>query len=274
MKMRLDWNRAAQVAVVFGCALGLKLYYSSASANDLRWILGPTTRLVELVSSTTFQYESHAGYISDDRRFLIASSCAGVNFLITALVMLAGRRLVTGRRIGWSFIPAAAVIAYLVTLAANATRIAIALWLQRTGSEIAGLNEEQIHRFEGIFVYFGFLLLLFVAGERFFSGRTARFVARLGFPLVVYYAITLVVPLANGGYSRGSGFWEHSLWVILIPSLLVLTLASIRVLYGNAAEVLRWWRVMVGGRRPLVKKSGVETGCPRASVIGQPGSTP
>ena len=32
------------------CALALKSYYSTATADELRWILAPTTVLVELLS--------------------------------------------------------------------------------------------------------------------------------------------------------------------------------------------------------------------------------
>src|SRR5262245_5531390 len=91
--MKMPGNRIAQWVVVLIFALALKLYYSSASADQLRWILAPTTALVELVSNTSFEFEAHAGYLSSDRSFLIAPACAGVNFLITAFLVLIVRRL-------------------------------------------------------------------------------------------------------------------------------------------------------------------------------------
>src|SRR5262245_28542399 len=97
MKLRCTRNRIAQCIFVLVCASTLKLYYSAASANQLRWILAPTTALVELVSGASFEFESHAGYMSGDRSFLIASSCAGVNFLITAFLMLSMRKLLGAR---------------------------------------------------------------------------------------------------------------------------------------------------------------------------------
>ena len=83
----------AQFAVVLAIALALKLFYANASVNDLRWILAPTACLVELVTGETFRFESYAGYMSGDHSFLIAAPCAGVNFLITAFLMLALVRL-------------------------------------------------------------------------------------------------------------------------------------------------------------------------------------
>jgi exosortase K len=223
MKKRFTWDRIALWAVVLLCAVALKLYYSGASANELRWILAPTAALVGLVSGTSFEFESYAGYVSGDRSFLIAPSCAGVNFLITAFLMLSARKLLRDRSQGnaWAFIPAAAVIAYVVTLVANTARIAIAMRLGRL-SELSGLDPHQLHRVEGIFVYFGFLLLLFVASENIIEGKTPGMLRRPFFPLLVYYATMLGIPLANGGYRRGSGFWEHSAFVLLIPLLLIL----------------------------------------------------
>ncbi|MEN3330918.1 MAG: hypothetical protein V7641_283 [Blastocatellia bacterium] len=226
MKKKMTWNRIAQWIVVLLCAVTLKLYYSSASANQLRWILAPTTVFVELVSGTSFEFESHAGYINSDHSFLIAPACAGVNFLITAFLMLAARTLLSGRAQDqdWGFIPAAALIAYLATLVANTVRIALALRLGRL-PQISPLNHEQLHRVEGIVVYFGFLLLLFGVSEKLSAGKTSGLSRQSFFPLLVYYATVLGIPLINGGYRQGAGFWEHTVFVLLIPLLLILPFA-------------------------------------------------
>jgi exosortase K len=230
MKLKIAWNRIAQCAVVLLCAFMLKLYYSTASADQLRWILAPTTALVELVSGASFEFEPHAGYISREHSFLIADSCAGVNFLITAFLMLSMRKLLGDRskEIAWGFIPTAAVSAYLVTLVANTARISIALRLQLMPAEINWLNPDQLHRLEGIFIYFGFLLLLFVVSEKMNSEKTSGLFRRSFLPLLVYYATMLGIPLLNRAYRQGTDFWEHSLFVLLIPLLLILPLAAFR----------------------------------------------
>lgn len=237
MKRHLTWSRVAQWAVVLLCALALKGYYSTASADQLRWILAPTTVLVELASGTAFEFEPHAGYLSQDRHFLIAPACAGVNFLITAFLMLAAGRLLRERSQGsaWRFIPAAALIAYLVTLVANAVRIALALRLGRL-PETSYLDAQELHRAEGIVVYFGFLLLLFVVSERMSAGKTSNLLRQAFFPLLVYYATALGIPLLNGGYRQGSGFWEHSAFVLLIPLLLILPFAMFHRLWKREAR--------------------------------------
>ena len=233
MRRKLIWS--AQLAVVLLCALALKLYYSTATADQLLWILGPTTRLVELLSGRSFTFESYAGYMSSDHRFVIAVPCAGVNFLITAFLMLSLRSLWRARvnGVSWRFLPLSAALAYVATIVANTVRICVALEIQSRSFEVNGLTGNQLHRLEGIVVYFGFLLLLFVLTERLESTwRT------LLFPLVIYYATTLGIPLVNGSY-RHEGFMEHFIFVLLLPLIFVIPFVFVVPFCGNVQRSIR-----------------------------------
>lgn len=223
----MKWS--AQLLLVLLCALGLKVHYSTASVDQLRWILAPTTSLVELFSDRSFAFESYAGYMSSDHTFVIAAPCAGINFLITAFLMLSLKRLWRDRSQGtkWSFLPLAAAGAFVATLTANTVRIWIALEMQ--SFESSWLTANQVHRVEGIVVYFGFLLLLFVISERLEAVPSSRWV--LIFPLVVYYGVTLVLPLVNGSYRQGFAFLEHSVFVLLSPLLVMLPFLLIHRLH-------------------------------------------
>jgi exosortase K len=238
-------KRNAQLVVVVLCAAMVKLYYSTTSVNQLRWILAPTAALVELVSGSRFEFESHAGYMSSDRSFIIAASCAGVNFLITSFLMLSLRKLWRDRShdTAWRFIPCTALCAYLATLVANTVRISTALRLHRMPLETGWLNPNQLHRFEGIFIYFGFLLLLFTVSEKMSSddassSENASGLFRPPFcPLLFYYATTLGIPMANGAYRQGAGFWEHAAFVLLTPLILIISLAAFRFYRDRRAAV-------------------------------------
>jgi exosortase K len=260
MDRRFTAKRIAQLVAVLLCAAGLKFFYSTTSVNQLRWILAPTTALVELISGQSFQFESHAGYINGDHNFLIAASCAGINFLITAFLMLSLGHLWRNRSqsLSWKFVPYAALIAYLVTLLANTVRITTALQLRSMRVESGLLSPGQLHRFEGIFIYFGFLLLLYVISDflssavppasnepglerkRLACNNSAPILMQPGtvalqsrrpvtfqrclFPLVIYYGTTLGIPFLNGAF-RQTDFWEHSAFVLLIPLVFVLPFA-------------------------------------------------
>jgi exosortase K len=239
--------RVAQLVAVLAGALSLKSYYSTATVNQLRWILAPTTTVVEIITGSRFHFEAHAGYMKSDHTFLIAASCAGVNILITSFLMLSLRKIwrdrsrETGRGvkqtlIDWSFLPAAALFAYLATIVANTIRISTAL-LYRGSSEMNLLDKDQLHRAEGIVIYFGVLLVLFMfseaIGHRNFrkpplDSNSPRLLQSFCFPLLVYYATTLGMPILNGAYHR-SDFWEHLMFVLLTPLALVLLLVTLRI---------------------------------------------
>lgn len=271
MHKRFNWNRNAQLLTILLCAFALKLFYSTSGVNQLRWILTPTTLLVELVSGESFTFESHAGYMSSDHRFLIAQSCSGMNFLMTSFLMLSLRKLWISRSqsVAWRVIPITALVAYLATLVANTFRISIALQLR--GMEISSsdhwLAPGQLHRFEGIFIYFGFLLLLFIVSERLTrsdkrntgdvavnSNKVSALLRNSLFPLLIYYATTLALPIVNAAYRSGNtptDFWEHLFFVLLTPLLLMLPLATFRLYRSHRANhPLLNPSLALGDRRP------------------------
>ena len=212
-------RRTAQSLFVVLAAWSLKRYYSAAGADDLFWILWPTAKLTSLVTGTRFYFEAHAGYMSDDRSFLIAAACSGINFLITAFLLLSLMKLWHERSVGWRYFAFAAVAAYASTIVANAVRISIALWLNSAQPSVFGLGREELHRLDGILIYFGFLLLLYAFAE--LRSKTAGAMKRYVFPLAVYYATTLGIPIANGAIKRGGEFWEHAVFVFATPIVVV-----------------------------------------------------
>lgn len=248
MTRNFSWKWNAQLVAVLLSAVGLKAYYSTASVNQLRWILAPTAWLVELVTGSRFAFESYTGYINSEHTFVIAASCAGVNFVIACFLMLAIRKLWRDRQVGirWWSIPVAAVVAYLTTIVANTVRISIALQMRPVSGESHGLSAEQVHRLEGVLVYFGFLLLLFLFTERVeekssLLGPASNLSCWLGsilFPLAIYYATTLGMPFLNGAY-RSSEFWEHSRFVLLAPIVLMIPIVAVRVLSPTIQKLYR-----------------------------------
>ena len=227
MRRKSTIAKILQLSLVLVIAGGLKLYYSTASVNGLRWVLAPTAFLVEIATGETFRFESYAGYMNGDHSFLIAASCSGVNFLITAFVLISIVKFWKERYedSSWTIIPSAFAAAYLTTIAANTVRIAVALRLHRMGPGMIWINPEQVHRIEGIFIYFGFLILLFVISGG-LRGTADRFslLRRSFIPLLIYWLITLGMPIASGAFRSVTGFWEHFLFVVLMPLILTLPL--------------------------------------------------
>jgi len=163
MRMKL-WVLAGAVLVAFG----MKQYYATAGADDLRWILSPTAQVAGAMAGTSFRWQPQEGYFSRDRLFLIEKSCAGINFMVAAFGMLmftflhrAGSGRSAARVLGVSLLAS-----YVSVVLVNAVRIAIAMWLAAHPVARSAVSAADVHRVEGIVVYFGGLVLLHELAQR------------------------------------------------------------------------------------------------------------
>jgi exosortase K len=160
-----------RIFVVAGALLiawSLKRHYAAARPDDLWWILSPVARLVGVMTRTSFALQPGEGYLSRDRLFLIEKSCAGINFMIAAFGML---MLALLHRVGSSFSAArvlsvSLLASYSAAVLVNAVRIAIAMWLGAHPAGLSAVSAADVHRVEGITVYFAGLVLLYELVQR------------------------------------------------------------------------------------------------------------
>ena len=147
----------------------LKRHYAGARPDELWWILSPTARLAGVITATPFEMQMGEGYLSRERLFLIEKSCAGVNFMVAAFGMLmfalfhrVGSPTSAARLLGANL-----AAAYAAAVMVNTVRIAIAMWSTEYPVALATFNAADIHRIQGIAVYFGGLVLLYELTQRF-----------------------------------------------------------------------------------------------------------
>lgn len=205
--------RYAALTCTLGAAFALKYHYSHASAEDLAWVLQPTQMLVSLVTGAELLPEAGVGFISADRRFAVVSSCAGVNFMIAAFVMLSVWHGWRARSWGHAAreLVRAAVTAYVATLVVNSLRIAVAVQLYALGDRIHWIGSDEAHLWLGVVVYFGALLALVP------RRRPAGAVALL-WPTACYVGMAVVVPIVNA-LARGAPvpLGLHTVVAITVP---------------------------------------------------------
>jgi len=163
-----------------GLAFGIKYHYSRAEAGQLKWILAPTTRLVEALSGDDFIWKTHAGYFSQERRFLIAPSCAGINFLIMAFAMSVWFTLprLSSHRRRFLAVFLALAGAYGLAILINALRICLSLYTKGYQAPL-GLDPSEVHRLVGIVVYFSSLMVLYMLLQCVFPEKGAVREARI-----------------------------------------------------------------------------------------------
>ena len=156
-------TKLAVVAATLLIAWGLKRHYSGARADDLWWILTPTAHFVGVVTGATFTFQPGEGYLARDRLSLIEKSCAGINFMIAAFGMLVFTLLhrVSSAKSAARVLGVSLMASYLAAVVVNAARIALAMRLAAHPAALPAFNSADVHRLEGIVVYFGSLVLLY-----------------------------------------------------------------------------------------------------------------
>ena len=148
-------------------AFALKRHYSLASAEDLAWILGPTVEAVKTVTGASFVAEAGSGYLSRELYLLIAPSCAGVNFLIAAFCTgVFGLLPLTESAVGRALlVPCTAMAAYTLTVAVNTLRILVTIWGRALPTGGGWITADQLHRIEGVTLYFLALCVSFLVAR-------------------------------------------------------------------------------------------------------------
>ncbi len=140
-----------------------KQYFRDATAGDLGWLLAPTATCVSAVTGSHFVAEAGVGYTDRAVGFEIAPVCAGLQFMLAAILALVIGWLpgmVTWRTMARR-LAAAVVAAYAATIVVNTLRIAIAIRLHAHH-----LGGEDLHRLEGVIVYLGGLCALYALAQR------------------------------------------------------------------------------------------------------------
>lgn len=163
--MKINIKNGLTLGVMALLAFGLKKFYQTASVHDLQWILAPTKVVVQGFTGLQFGYDASLGYINQTHQFVIAKSCAGVNFLIIVFcTSVFGFSLkIKTSHWQWLSLPLFLGIAYLFTVLVNAFRIISALLLKGIAlPQALGVGANQLHAFEGIVVYLAFLLLYYL----------------------------------------------------------------------------------------------------------------
>ncbi len=240
-------------------AVGLKYYYSGASSDALNWILVPTSRLVECLSGIHFERELHTGLVSHSHRYIIAPSCAGINFLTIAFstffFSLTYRFKDIERKLLWLGISLG--MTYVLTLGANALRVIAAIYLYKADIYGGWMTPERVHRIGGTLIYFVFLLFAYITVERivehFVSDRSGKgkntIIQRKSLlhmiyvcliPFFCYSFIALGIPLLNVTHQLNrTKYMEHSFWVISSCLTILFLLFLILFVYRKVADHMK-----------------------------------
>jgi exosortase K len=151
-------SQLAGLGLAVALVIAGKQAIREASAEELGWLLGPTATCVSVLTGSHFVREAGVGYIDRSITFEIAPVCAGVHFMLAAVLALAlgwSRYMQTWRTMALRLV-AVVGVAYLATIVINTLRIVIAIAMHAHD-----LGGSELHRLEGVVVYLGGLCALY-----------------------------------------------------------------------------------------------------------------
>lgn len=233
-RLRAWWARGGWVCLLaLGLALTLKARYRHADVDALRWVLAPSCWLAARIGQFELVWREGSGFISHETRMVVGVACAGVNFMVVALLALFFATGVAWQgaraRLGW--LAASMGLAYVGTLASNALRIALAGRLYQLAIYGGLVTKARVHLLLGVVLYCAALLALCALGARIARGRApwsgtgmrpARTLhARLA-PIYWYAGVVLGIPLLGGAAQAGAGFWQYALLVLAVSAAFAL----------------------------------------------------
>lgn len=225
--------------MILSIAILLKYHYHIATTNDLDWILKPTAELVSMILNKPFINESLTGYTNWEYHIIIAKSCAGINFLITAFCMVTVTPAIGSGTLkrNFRFILNRLFVVYLLTILVNTLRIIISIFQLNADIYSNWITREGLHRFTGIIIFFTALSLLHLISSKASSPkRSGHSMIR---PFIWYLLILILIPLfrsfLNGPRKELTG---HAIVLILTATAITLLFSIPRYLLHRQRKTL------------------------------------
>lgn len=222
MSRRVERTDVALIASALLACVLIKVHYRQASAEELCWLLGPTSLLTGWLTGHEFLFEGGAGYVNRELGLVIAPVCAGANYFVVALATLVAGfvpRLHSFRaKLCWT--AASSLVAYVATLLTNSLRITGSVLSRPLMLELSAAQRAEWHRIEGVVVFLSSLFVLCGIAHALLPRTRQDHFAPLWLPLACYLAVTLLVPLLLGAGARPE-FLPHALVVLTVGAAVV-----------------------------------------------------
>lgn len=149
----------------------IKLFYHYCTTGDVLFMLKPVVFLVQSFNGLGFHYSDVTGFVSAQGNIIIDKSCSGINLGVILYAMLSvsfiSRFQKTKSRVGMIFVFLAA--AYVMTIAANAFRIIISIFLLGFDLSFIPLEGRELHKYVGMVFNFCFLIVFYIMTDKFIS---------------------------------------------------------------------------------------------------------
>lgn len=155
--------------IALGLFIFLKYGFTLANNDDLVFLLKPTNYLISLITDSNATYVSENGFIHHQLNIIIDRSCSGFNLWLISYMMLTflGLRYFKSNYQKILVIPVALLIAYILTIIANTSRIFASIIIQNQATNFQFISPSILHESIGIITNLSFLILVYFLVNKF-----------------------------------------------------------------------------------------------------------
>lgn len=146
--------------IAFVLFIVLKFVYAQANNDMVLFVLKPVSELISIITNYDAMYTTSSGFFYQELNITIDKSCSGINFWLMSF-MICMFSIIPKKKTRLQKIiafPVAFILAYVLTLFANTSRILISIFIEKKSS----LNYTWLHEAQGVFIYLTFLILFYL----------------------------------------------------------------------------------------------------------------
>lgn len=172
VKNNLPYYIAAAVIFVL-----LKLWFTIASNHQLLFLLYPTNKIVGILTGSSSVYIPEKGFFFENLKIVIDKSCSGFNFWVLSFMLISYRSEMFFNKVRDKIlaIPASLILAYLLTIFVNTSRIFTSIILQDSASIFLTDRPHLIlHQVVGVIINLSFLILAYLILDKLFTKKTCK----------------------------------------------------------------------------------------------------
>lgn len=168
MKKLNTYYLVAAIAIV----VLLKFWFGTLPNDRPLLMLTPLAHIVSVVTGVELTFMPTEGYYLADLHVVINRSCSGVNFWCISfflLCMVAAVYPLRSKVVTVLMVPVLLVVSYVFTLFVNASRILLALYINKWMITAKIVPPGWLHTGLGIFIYLFFLIGMYMLAQYLFS---------------------------------------------------------------------------------------------------------
>ena len=170
---QVNYYKISLVVSLF--CLVLKFNADYGSATSMKWMLGPLSFIVGLLSGLHFEFNPLVGYVNHSGNVILGTTCAGINFMII-LIMASAFTFLPKLSFKEQFVcaPFLIIIAWIFSLFVNASRVSIAIKLISWQRYVHALGTDKAHEALGVFYYLFFLMLYYFIVQKLITNHLIK----------------------------------------------------------------------------------------------------